>query len=440
MNNLQLWQKILLLLAGLAIGSGVGFFVYRYYTKPVELTVATGSLDGQATEIMSAIAARLNRNGSPVRLKVTPVNTMQDAAGAFASNKVDLAVIRADIGNLAEVRTLITMAHGTVMIIAPPGSKIDSIEALQGKTVGVVGGEMNKGVVAALNQEYFGTKKVTFKDLPVADARKALQGKQVDALLFVTPLTEKYLAMVRDIFQIGPKSKPTLIAIDAAGAISNVAKAYESFDIPKGTLRGSPPIPDDDLTTLRVPIYLVGHKKLDNDTIADLTRAIMNARRELIGDYPLLTQIAAPSTDKDAFIPIHPGAAEYYGDTQQGFFDKYSNLLYYGPVAAGALLSALLAIWKFLGIGDGKNESPLDPLLEMARRIRNAKSEEELAGIEDEIDAILKSGMKRAETSDDAAADRNILILATNRLESAVHNRRMLLATARSDLTKPVTT
>ncbi len=100
-----------------------------------------------------------------------------------------------------------------------------------------------------------------------------------------------------------------------------------------------------------MPFYLVANKKLNDDDVADLTRAIMIARRELINEFPLLSQISAPSTDKDAFIPIHPGAAAYYGDTQQSFFDKYSNQLYYGPMAIGVLVSGLATAWKFLGFG-----------------------------------------------------------------------------------------
>ena len=119
--------------------------------------------------------------------------------------------------------------------------------------------------------------------------------------------------------------------------------------------------PDDDLTTFRVPFYLVANKKLNDNDVADLTRAIMDARRELIAEFPLLSQISAPSTDKDAFIPIHPGAAADYGDTQQGFFDKYSNQFYYGPMALGALMSGLVAAWKFLGFGgSGQSGNPLD--------------------------------------------------------------------------------
>jgi len=53
-----------------------------------------------------------------------------------------------------------------------------------------------------------------------------------------------------------------LIPIDSAGAIADVKGPYESFDIPKGTLRGAPPVPDDDVTSLRVGYYLVANRHL----------------------------------------------------------------------------------------------------------------------------------------------------------------------------------
>ncbi len=430
--SLQLppWVKILFVGVGTALAIGAGVFAYRYFTYPVTLTVAAGSVDGYAVQVMSSIAGRLTATGSPVRLKVVSVDSAFDAAKAFATGKVDLAIIRADIGDLSEARTIVLAGHGVVMIVVPPGSSIDSVDALAGKTVGVVGGEPNHAVVDAMKQEYdFATKKVVFKDLALADVPKAMQSKQVNAALFVVPATGKYLSIVRTAVPGKGKNKPTLIAIEDAGAIAEVAGAYESYDLPKGTLWGSPPVPDDDLTTLRVPFYLVANKKLSDDVAADLTRAIMNARRELIGEYPLLAQMGAPSTDKDAFIPIHPGAAAYYGDTQQSFLDKYSNELYYGPMAFGAIASGLIAAWKFLGLGGNRGGTPLDPLYAMARRIRESKGEDELTEIEDEIDNILKAELAKTAKGDDTALDPGILSLAVHRLENLIHYRRMNLAT-----------
>lgn len=423
------WLRVVLVgvIAALAVGAGV--FAYRYFTRPVTLTVAAGSVDGYAAQVMSSIAGRLTQTGSPVRLKVVSVDSAFDAAKAFSAGKVDLAIVRADIGDLSEVRTVVLMTHAVVMLVVPPGSAIDGVDALKGQTVGVVGGEANHPVVDAIKQEYnLANKKVVFKDLAIADVPQALHSKQVGAVLFVAPATEKYLSIVRAVFQGYGKKTPTLIAIEDAGAIANVAKAYESYDLPKGTLWGSPPVPDDDLTTLRVPFYLVANKKLGNDVVANLTRAIMNARRELIVEFPLLAQISSPSTDKDAYIPIHPGAAEYYGDTQQSFLDKYSNELYYGPMAFGALASGLIAAWKFLGLGGhGQGGTPLDPLYALARRIRESKSESELVEIEDEIDGILNTELARTAKGDEFALDPGILSLAAHRLENLIHYRRTVL-------------
>ena len=427
--ELQQWLRIVLVGVCAAIAVGGSIFAYRYYTSPVTLTIAAGSQDASAVQAVSSFATQLTKSGSSVRLKIKSVGSATDAANELSAGKVDLAIIRADIGNLTEARTVVLVTHGVVMIVVPPGSSVDSVDGLKGKTVGVVGMEINKSVVEALKREYdLVTGKVVFKDLAVADIPKALQSKQVSAVLIVAPMTDKYLSMVRTAIQGAGKKKPALIAIDAAGAIATTAKAYESYDMPKGTLWGSPPVPDDDLTTLRVPFYLAANRKLSADSVTDLTRAIMHVRRELVSEFPGLAQMSAPETDKDAYIPIHPGAAAYYDDTQKDFFDKYGNLLFYGPMALGAIGSGLVAAWQFLGIGGGgQSGTSLDPLYALARRVREAKDETELAEVEDEIDNIIKAELIRSAKGEETVVDAGILSLAAHRLEYLIHSRRTKL-------------
>src|ERR1700737_3613990 len=139
--KLPLWVRFFLL-AGLAIlAGGVGLFAYRYYTRPVTLTLAVGSIDGEANKAMSALASRLVTTNAPVRLKVIDSGTALEAADAFSSGKVDLAVVRSDVGDLSQAQAVLVVTHVVVLIIAPPGSSIDGIDGLKGHTVGVVGGE-----------------------------------------------------------------------------------------------------------------------------------------------------------------------------------------------------------------------------------------------------------------------------------------------------------
>jgi TRAP-type uncharacterized transport system substrate-binding protein len=427
--KLPLWIRFVLLLGVVGLASGASLLAYRYYTRPVTLTVAVGSIDGEAAKAMSVIASRLVSTNAPVRLKVIDSGTALEAAKAFSAGKTDLAVVRGDVGDLSQARAVVVVSHMVVLVIAPPGSTIDSMDKLKGRRVGVIGGDANSKIVDVLSKEYGLDREKVFKDIALPDARRAIQSKEVGALLMVIPLAERYLSLVRDVFQQGSKALPVLIPIESAGAIAGAERAYESFDVPKGTLRGSPPVPEDDLTTLRASLYLVAHKKLGTDLIASLTQTIMRVRRELLAEQPIFAQIAAPSTDADAYLPLHPGAAAFYNGTQQSFMDEYSNWIYLTPMALGGAATVLAAAWKFLGLGEpATGPGPLDSLYALGRRIRKAGTEAELSDIEEEIDDILKAQRAKSAEGDENAVDDATLNVAAHRLESLIHDRRNMLA------------
>jgi len=207
-------------------------------------------------------------------------------------------------------------------------------------------------------------------------------------------------------FQLDHKKAPVLIPIESAAAIAEAERAFESFDVPKGTLRGSPPVPEDDLTTLRTSLYLVAHKKLGTDLVTRLTQAIMSVRRNLLREQPIFAQITAPSTDQDAYLPLHPGAAAVYNSTTQSFMDEYGNWIYLTPMILGGIATVLAAAWKFLGIAPFANDGPLDTLYALGRRIRKADTEAELGTTEDEIDEILKAQRAKAAAGDEGCGGR----------------------------------
>jgi TRAP-type uncharacterized transport system substrate-binding protein len=430
LSRLPLWLRFVLLLGALGIASGASLLAYRYYTRPTTLSVAVGSIDGEAAKAMSAIASRLASTNAPVRLKVIDSGTALEAAQAFSAGKTDLAVVRGDVGDLSQAQAVVVVSHLVVLVIAPPGSTIDSIGKLKGRLVGVIGGDTNARVTEVLSKEYGLDRAKIFKDIALPDARRAIQSKEVSALLVVIPLAEKYLSLVRNIFQQGSKALPVVLPIESAGAIAQAERAYESFELPKGTLRGSPPVPEDDLTTLRATLYLVANKKLGTDLITSLTQTIMRARRELLAEQPIFAQITAPSTEADAYVPLHPGAAAFYNGTQQSFMDQYGNWIYLTPMALGGAATVLAAAWKFLGLGGGpaNQQGPLDSLYALGRRIRNAGSEAELSDIEEEIDGILGAQRARSAGGDETAVDDATLNVAAHRLESLIHDRRTTLA------------
>jgi TRAP-type uncharacterized transport system substrate-binding protein len=429
------WLRAILVLGIVALSTGLGLYIYRYLNVPKTLTVAAGSFDGDAQAIMSAFAAQFAATKAPIRLNVLTVPTPVEAAQALADGKADLAIVRADNNNLADAQTIVVLSRGVVLLVAPPGSTATSMDDLKGKTIGVVGGGINHKVADALSHEYDPDhSQLHFKDLTLAEVPAALKSKSVAALLVVVPLTEKYLNLLRSIFPRNAKLHPTLIPIENAGAIAALTHYYQSYDLPKGTLLGSPAIPDDDLTTLHVPYYLVANNKMSEDVGASLAKAIMDTRRDLAGQYPLLSQVSAPDTDKtdsdnDTYLPVQAGANDYFTGNVQGFFDKYSNQIFYGSMLLGTLTSLFAAAWKFIITDENKPElQPLMRLHALTEKIRNASSEAELLAIEEQIDGILKGELEKYAVGKAEPGETAAMGLATQRLEHLVGQRRAVLA------------
>ena len=156
----------------------------------------------------------------------------------------------------------------------------------------------------------------------------------------------------------------------------------------------------------------------------------MEARRDLIADYPILAQISAPDTDKDAFIPIHPGAAAFFEGDTKTVFDKYGDQFFYGSMLLGSLMSILAAVWKFVS---RRQEAAMRPLLELyALRgsIAESRKHSDLAVIEAKIDDILERELERYSRGGIDAGEMGALGLATHRLEYAMSERRLALNSA----------
>ena len=187
--------------------------------------------------------------------------------------------------------------------------------------------------------------RLTIKDTPGAlDAAEMFSSGETD------------LAVVRG--DVGDLSQAQAVIVLAHSVVLLVAPP------------GSPtPIPADDLTTPRISFYVEAGKTLDNDLVADLTEDLMKARRDLLRELPILAQVTAASTDSDAYLSVHPGAAAFYNGTRQAFLDRWGNTIFLTPMILGGLASVLAAAWKFLGSDEPKGrEAALDAFMRWAAR------------------------------------------------------------------------
>src|SRR3954447_4348184 len=103
------WLRIALVAGVAVLVAGACLFGYRWYSHPTALSIAVGSLDGEAGRIANAIAGRLAEKKAEVRLNVVETSGALEAANAFSSGKTDLAIVRGDVGDLSKAQAVIVV-------------------------------------------------------------------------------------------------------------------------------------------------------------------------------------------------------------------------------------------------------------------------------------------------------------------------------------------
>src|SRR6202011_3825163 len=178
---------------------------------------------------------------------------------------------------------------------------------------------------------------------------------------------------------------PTFLGIDSAEAIAQNHPAYEASEIPAGTFGGSPDRPDDEVKTISFAHHVVARKGISESTIAAFTRQLFGIRQNLKTEFPLAAKIETPDTDKDAIIPVHPGAAAFVDGEEKTFLDRYSDFIWWGLMGLSAMGSAGAWFAGYLKKDERNlNTSQRDRLLDMLTAARVCDSMDELDQMQSE--------------------------------------------------------
>ncbi len=449
----QTWLLTLgvLLLIGSLIGAGL-----YVESQPTTLRIAVGPPSGEDAHLVQAIAQQLNRDRAGIRLKPVLKDSATDSAAAVDSHDADLAVIRRDRGYPREglaiavlrenVAVVIVPAAGSLAAVGggtanagkrtartrtppPPPKKIEKIEQIAGRTVGVIGHSSGNAELLAivLKQYEIPADKVKVVPLDPDDVKGALRATPVDVIFGAGPVTSAYFA---DAIAASGKGddKPKLLEIDAAAAIAKRLPVYASAEIKKGVFGGHAPLPEDDLDTISVSHYIVARKSLSEGVAGDITKLLFGVRQSLASEYPAIAQMTKPDTDKDAAVLAHPGAAAFIDNEQKTFFDKYSDFIYLGIMVFSGLGSGAAWLTSYSRADDRiRKLKALENLLDIAGAVRLAQTHEQLDILRADIDELVRRTMRQVERN---ALDESAMVafsIALNQAQSAVAERRALL-------------
>ena len=381
---------VILLLFAAVVGSLYAFYVY---SRPASLKIAVGPAGGDERAILTGLSLHLINARAKIHLTVVPCDGPIDAAKSLERGEVDLAVIRGDLSVPSSARAIAILNKSAVIVLASSQKKIADFGDLKNKKLGIVGSPgANDRLISSLSSHY-GLTDTDIKRTPLTrdEAVEGFRKGQIDAVLTATPLTGKTIANLNAAIVRALRGVPLIVKIDAE-AIAKSAREYESEEIPQGTFRSSPAIPPDDISTLFVANYIVARNSLSEDTAAALTRLIFEARQPLAREYSAASLIEVASTDKDALVPIHPGAAAYYDDSEKTFFDRHGDLLFYGPMFLSLIGTAGLAVFRYLGRHQPTSISTsLERLKQLTGEIEHTTQISALAEAKSEVDRIFEN-------------------------------------------------
>ena len=434
-----------LLIAVAAILAIFGTFagVYYFAMRPVILKIAVGPANSDDLKVVQALTQAFTQTRSYVRLRPIQTDGAVASAEALAQGKVDLAIIRGDLEVPKNAQAVATLRKNVVVLWVPPqakgkkaGPKITKIAQLSGRRIGVIGRtEANVNLLKIILQQYrVDPNKVEIVQIPVADVDEAIRGQKADAYLAAGPVNSKITgeaiaASTRD------GGVPTFLAIDSAEAIAQNHPVYEASEIPAGTYGGSPDRPDDEVKTISFSHHIVARKGLSEATIAAFTRQLFAIRQQLMSEFPLAAKIETPDTDKDAVIPVHPGAAAFVDGEEKTFLDRYSDYIWWSLMALSAMGSAGAWFAGYLKKDERENNTSLrERLLDMIPAARRSDSIEELDRMQEEADTILRDTLlcfDHGAIQDGALTAFNI---ALEQFHNAIADRKALLVSMSQNL------
>ena len=213
--------------AGFAAIGACALALYLY-ERPTVLRVAVTRGSGDQ-EVLSAAAYEFAQSHEQLGLKLVLVDSLAESGRAFEDQKVDLAIVRSDVGMPVNGQTVLIMRRNAALLLAPAGSALHDVEDLKGRRIGILQTEQagrpdDNGALldAALAQSDIPLASVGRAPLTLAELPDAIERRDVDAVLAIgTPGSANLTEAVTAMSQAG-HGPPVFIPIAEAKAIAQV--------------------------------------------------------------------------------------------------------------------------------------------------------------------------------------------------------------------------
>ena len=295
-----IWLRYATFLSVLEFIAVVGLVALTVYltTKASVMKMAVGPKGSRDVEFVEKLAEKFRSERAPIRIQ--PVITPGAVALSDIHGKApfDLAVVRGNLDLSTDWPVVAILRQDVVVMIVPTPDayapkrgrrhgKIEKVSELVGERVGIV--DSTDGGADLLNVilKHYGVPadKVKVVNIAPQDLKKAIHDDLIDVVLVAGPQTGDAVGQAMSAASAG-KEGPSFIEIDQAEGIGKRLPPYDFGDVVAGAFGGIPPEPDDKITTLEYPIYIVARKTLSADKVAVFARLLYQDRQSLAYQLP----------------------------------------------------------------------------------------------------------------------------------------------------------
>lgn len=350
------------------------------------LRVAAGPKSGEPYKVAAAIASVVNARTDAFRLEVLATTDSQGSALRLTVSEAELALVQSGVVGRNNIALVAKLYPDMYQLLVRRGSGIKTIKDLEGRNLAlppVFSGQYRAFWVLA-NHYGLTTRRMFAVSMDDEEAVAAMLSGEVDAIFRVRgPRNNTIRSLIS-------KADVQFLAIDQGEAMRLRKPVLSTAVIPKGSYRGTPPLPARALPTIAVDRLLLARVDIDAGYIRTITRILFEERRYLLARTPLASFIRQPKTGDGTLLPLHDGAAAYYDREKPSFLEEKAELLAFVLSALVVLISAGLALRRFLGERkQGRVEDYTAMLIELEKEAKSASTIPELNVYKDRLTEML---------------------------------------------------
>ena len=421
------------ILAGLLAVFGITAAVFYFVSQPKTLRLAVGPLGSEDARMAAGFVQGLNRERSSIRLRLVLTEGSEESAKGLDEGKADLAIVRPDIALPAQGDTALITRRSFPFIITTKESAIGRIADLRGRRIGVVRNPAgNRTLLQRVLEQYeVALDDVTFVALAPDEIVPAAKERRIDAFFSINAVSALTNNEALNRLRAAWGEDPVLIPIREAEAIKARFRAIETGEIVRGALGGDPPRPSENHPTISITSRLMAAQSLDDNVVGEVVKSLLALRLTLAAELPAIQGLEAPSTDKDAPLSVHSGAAAFIDGEQQTFFERYGDWFYLGVMGLSLLgTGAAGLLGRESGARRRRAMAGLDELLALLPAIRASDRAADLADFANQADTILTRVLSDYARGDLDGSGLAAYRLVMDQVGRAVAERQRLLAEA----------